>query len=90
MIADAVFLCDYLRKAYYLKIKLLVLKDNIKIRIYLLEHMARVELNNRKEMYLHDVLATTIRGHENLWSNPIISFHSHSHKQAGKMDPAKA
>lgn len=30
MIADAVFLCDYLHKAYYLKIKLLVLKDNIK------------------------------------------------------------
>lgn len=80
-----------MHKVYYIKIKLLLLlKDKIRIRINPLEHMTQFELNNGKKMCLQDFLAAVVQGHGNLWSHSTISFHCHSHKQAGKMYPAEA
>lgn len=47
-IADAILLSEHLHKSYCIKIKLRLLKDKIKARIYLLEHMTRAELNTGK------------------------------------------
>lgn len=75
---------QHIHEAYYIKINLLLLKDKLRIRINLLEHTTQFELSNGKEMRLHAILAAIVQGYGNLWSRPTISFHSHSHKQAGE------